>query len=776
MTVLEPSWSRGPPGPAAVTVARHASPGPRARRAVRPRLPAGGRGGGKVRGPACSSGWPPCCSGSPSRLPGGGRPSPRSAPRRSRWAPRPRSSRDSSSKREACGSSCRTAPGRPPGAGRRCRARGRRRAGRAAHVLRRHGVGRRSTAESSGASDAPGWRSAASGRSRAFSTGTGWRSGRRCGRSGGSRACARAWRHSAPASPRAFSSGATRGGRPRAAVGGRPARVGAGRLQPLDAGGDGARPRAGHGPGRPIGGRRDDRGGLPGLGDVPRAGPLGRAGGASRGAGRRRAALLPREPVDAGRGDGHRDRPLRAVRGRGRAGREGGAHGLGRARWAGPWSSTPTRPTCWARPRSCCSPHRPAAAADVGFQLSFGATLGILALAGPLTRGVPRLPLRLDLAVAASVAAQCALAPILAGWFHRLAPAAVLLNIAAVPLSGAVLLAGLAVLVVAPLGPGPAQVAGDVAWIAARALRLSGDLGPLGPWLDVRVAAPTLLAVALQRGRTRPALPRPKALRPRPPARVPPGSRRGAALEAGGREAPPDGDRRGPGRQPPPALALRAQPAGRRGWLEGSPLRPRGDARGPGAVASGRAPSRRARRDARPPRPRRRRALPAARVPRGAAVGGAGAAARSRLASRGRRAGRRRERPRDGGRGHAPRLGWGADLGARAAAAPPAAPARAERGLGRARRGVRRGPPPAHGGRRGRGGGVAARAALVRPEGAAPREPVEQRERVWSRARAPGWPSSRPGRTTPSGTLTPRSSSATGAPAPSSCGRTGTAR
>ena len=140
---------------------------------------------------------------------------------------------------------------------------------------------------------------------------------------------------------------------------------------------------------------------------------------------------------------------------------------------------------------------RPAAAADVGFQLSFGATLGILALAGPLTRGVPRMPLRLDLAVAASVAAQCALAPVLAGWFHRLAPAAVVLNIAAVPLSGAVLLAGLAVLLVAPLGPGPAQIAGDVAWVAARALRLSGDLGPLGPWLDLRVAAPTFLAVAL---------------------------------------------------------------------------------------------------------------------------------------------------------------------------------------------------------------------------------------------------------------------------------------
>jgi competence protein ComEC len=141
--------------------------------------------------------------------------------------------------------------------------------------------------------------------------------------------------------------------------------------------------------------------------------------------------------------------------------------------------------------------HRPAVAADVGFQLSFGATLGILALVGPLTRGIPRLPLRVDLAVAASVAAQCALAPILAHSFHRLAPAAVLLNIAAVPLSAAVLLAGLAVLVAAPLGPWAAEAAGGAAWVAARALRVSGDLGPLGAWMDLRVPGPSVLALAL---------------------------------------------------------------------------------------------------------------------------------------------------------------------------------------------------------------------------------------------------------------------------------------
>jgi competence protein ComEC len=137
----------------------------------------------------------------------------------------------------------------------------------------------------------------------------------------------------------------------------------------------------------------------------------------------------------------------------------------------------------------------PGAASDVGFQLSFGATLGILALTAPLTHAVPRLPLRLDLAIAASVAAQCALAPLLAGHFHRLAPAAVLLNIAAVPLSGAVLLAGLGVLAATPLGLG--GLAGGLAWIAARALRVSADLGPLASWLDLRVPGPSLAALAL---------------------------------------------------------------------------------------------------------------------------------------------------------------------------------------------------------------------------------------------------------------------------------------
>lgn len=135
---------------------------------------------------------------------------------------------------------------------------------------------------------------------------------------------------------------------------------------------------------------------------------------------------------------------------------------------------------------------RPAWVGDVGFQLSFGATLGILLLTGPLLHGLPRLPLGLAAGVAASLAAQAALAPILALSFHRLAPAALLLNLLAVPASSAVLLCGLLVVLLAPLGPTAGEWAGWLAGAAARLLRFSGDLGPLTPWLDVRVPSPSL--------------------------------------------------------------------------------------------------------------------------------------------------------------------------------------------------------------------------------------------------------------------------------------------
>lgn len=134
--------------------------------------------------------------------------------------------------------------------------------------------------------------------------------------------------------------------------------------------------------------------------------------------------------------------------------------------------------------------HQPSAIGDVSFQLSFAATLGILLFTPALLERIPRLPLRADMALAASLAAQATLAPLLALHFSRLAPAALVLNLAAVPLSGAVMVAGLCALLLA-WAPPLASLSASVAWCAAHALLLTGQVVEHWPALDVRVAPPS---------------------------------------------------------------------------------------------------------------------------------------------------------------------------------------------------------------------------------------------------------------------------------------------
>jgi competence protein ComEC len=135
---------------------------------------------------------------------------------------------------------------------------------------------------------------------------------------------------------------------------------------------------------------------------------------------------------------------------------------------------------------------RPSSIADIGFQLSFAATLGLVLLAPPVMRLMPALPFGTEVALASSLGAQAALGPLLAYHFHRLAPAALLLNLVAVPLSGVVLLAGFAILAASVISPALVTAAAAVAWASARGLLLSGEVVRLAPWLDVRVATPAL--------------------------------------------------------------------------------------------------------------------------------------------------------------------------------------------------------------------------------------------------------------------------------------------
>lgn len=140
---------------------------------------------------------------------------------------------------------------------------------------------------------------------------------------------------------------------------------------------------------------------------------------------------------------------------------------------------------------------RPGDCGDAGFQLSFAATLGLLLLTPKVVARLPRLPLRLELGLATSLAAQLALLPLLAFHFHRVAPAALVLNLLAVPLSTAVLLAGVAVLLASTLAGWLAAPLGLLAFGAARALLWSGQVVEGVPLLDARVATPAPTFAAL---------------------------------------------------------------------------------------------------------------------------------------------------------------------------------------------------------------------------------------------------------------------------------------
>jgi len=141
--------------------------------------------------------------------------------------------------------------------------------------------------------------------------------------------------------------------------------------------------------------------------------------------------------------------------------------------------------------------HRPSSVGDAGFQLSFAATLGLILLTPPLLSRAPELPLRLHVGLAGSFAAQAPLVPFLAVHFHRLAIAAPLLNLAAVPLSGGVLLAGAATVAAGAFAPGAGSAMGALAWALAHALLATGEAALLVPGLDHRVADPSPAAVCL---------------------------------------------------------------------------------------------------------------------------------------------------------------------------------------------------------------------------------------------------------------------------------------
>ena len=141
---------------------------------------------------------------------------------------------------------------------------------------------------------------------------------------------------------------------------------------------------------------------------------------------------------------------------------------------------------------------------DVGFALSFGAALAIVAGVDTGTRGLRRLVAWTPLdrvpaslldpvlaLLAATICAEVALLPISAFMFARVSIAGLALNFLAIPLMTVAQLAGLAAVVVATGAPSVGAAPGLVAHLAAEGLVRSASLVEVLPWLAARVPSPS---------------------------------------------------------------------------------------------------------------------------------------------------------------------------------------------------------------------------------------------------------------------------------------------
>lgn len=113
---------------------------------------------------------------------------------------------------------------------------------------------------------------------------------------------------------------------------------------------------------------------------------------------------------------------------------------------------------------------------DIGFQLSFAATMGILVFAhsrggGRVSPGFwNRCARALGIALGVSTAAQLAVIPILAGAFNSMPLVTPISNLICVPLAGFTTAAGLVTLLTAPLGGWPLSAMSASTWLFAQLL------------------------------------------------------------------------------------------------------------------------------------------------------------------------------------------------------------------------------------------------------------------------------------------------------------------
>jgi competence protein ComEC len=138
----------------------------------------------------------------------------------------------------------------------------------------------------------------------------------------------------------------------------------------------------------------------------------------------------------------------------------------------------------------------PSSLYDVGFQLTYVATLSIILFTPPLLKRLPRLPLKAAELACLSVTAGLGVAPLIAANFNRVTLSSFILNFAAIPLVGLIMGVGYAFLPFAAAFPAaagpPAAVLGFLVVVFAK---ISHALDAF-PFLSFRVPTPRAWTVA----------------------------------------------------------------------------------------------------------------------------------------------------------------------------------------------------------------------------------------------------------------------------------------
>lgn len=132
----------------------------------------------------------------------------------------------------------------------------------------------------------------------------------------------------------------------------------------------------------------------------------------------------------------------------------------------------------------------PSSLFDIGFQLTYAATLTIILFMPPLVRRMPRLPFKIPDLAAMSLAAALGAAPLIARSFNRVAFSSILLNFPAIPLVGLIMGIGYAFFPFAAVFPGAAALPAVV--LKTLVVLFSGISHSLDafPFLSIRVPTP----------------------------------------------------------------------------------------------------------------------------------------------------------------------------------------------------------------------------------------------------------------------------------------------